>query len=34
MITLGRAAYIALTNNHSTNCMFVNYGCKDLRQVD
>lgn len=29
-----KGTYIALTNNHSTNCMFVNYGCKDLRLVD
>lgn len=26
--------YITLTNNHSTNAMFVNYGCDDLRQID
>lgn len=26
--------YIALTNNHSTNAMFINYGCDDLRQTD
>lgn len=29
-----KGTYVALTNNHSTNCMFVNYGCKDLRQTD
>lgn len=29
-----KGTYIALTNNHSTNCMFVHYGCRDLRQTD
>lgn len=26
--------YVALTNNHSTNGMFVHYGCDDLRLVE
>lgn len=29
-----KGTYITLTNNHSTNGMFIHYGCKDLRQVD
>lgn len=29
-----KGTYISLTNNHSTNAMFVNYGCRDLRLTD
>lgn len=26
--------YVSLTNNHSTNAMFIHYGCDDLRLTD
>lgn len=26
--------YVSLTNKHTTNAMFVHYGCDDLKQTD